>query len=221
MQGLGFQADSHVPAKGPQVTDIGLSVEGGLGFAFRRRNKRLSPQQVEDIVQEYLEHFERESDEGKARERKARKTAARRKSLGRTKSKLGSAPQADQAAETAGAAAAPAPAAAVTDAAGAPDAAHKLPELRHIPSASAAAASATETREEQQQLLPARSGAGINAMDRRQQLSSACTDIPAVQGYQEYVPRVYALGFRVCCCRGLKGGWSFWVCCWRLRRFPC
>lgn len=47
---------------------------------FRRRNKRLSPRQVEEIVQEYLDQFERESEEGKAKEKKARREASRRRS---------------------------------------------------------------------------------------------------------------------------------------------
>lgn len=154
----------------------------------RRRNKRLSPQQVEDIVQEYLEHFERESDEGKTRERKARKTAARRKSLGRSKTKVGAGASADKAADTA---AARSP----VTAADAADAGEKAPALRHATSTeAAAAAAATQTQEEQEQLLPSRSNPSRGTSDRRQQPSSTFTDTPAVQGYQECVG-VYGFGF--------------------------
>ncbi|OEH77156.1 putative P-type ATPase [Cyclospora cayetanensis] len=134
----------------------------------QRRNKRLSPHQVEDIVQEYLEHFERFSEEGKARERKTKKDAAKKRPHARSRSRKSDFSQ-EESADRGDTAEGMVVAATISPQ-------KDPPQLRH------AVMTATETEEDQQLLsrTPTDKSTTVREHD-----SKSSRDMPAVQGFQE------------------------------------
>ncbi|KAL8454846.1 hypothetical protein Emed_000025 [Eimeria media] len=152
----------------------------------QRRNKRLSPHQVEDIVQEYLEQFEKDSEEGKAREKRLKRETPKRRTSSKMKGKKEDqqASAADEQPASESAATAAAAAAAAAGAAG-----ESFPPLMHAP------IGVTATDEDDEAQLLSRSVTEKSTADRGPAVSSGSSrDFPAVQGYQEYQRNTVSLG---------------------------
>ncbi|KAL8270199.1 hypothetical protein Esti_005874 [Eimeria stiedai] len=145
---------------------------------YVRRNKRLSPHQVEDIVQEYLEQFEKDSEEGKAREKRMKRETPRKRTSSRVKGKKED--QQTSAADEQPASESAATVAAAAAAAAAGVAGESFPPLMHAPGG------ATATEDDDEVQLLSRSVTEKSTADRGPVVSSGSSrDFPAVQGYQE------------------------------------